>query len=102
MFGTYKNLIKGPILAARTLIYAKMTQDGMKRGNDSIKKGNILKQYNEVAEEISKLQNMLDQASENESIDISSLMDEEFNKDFGYSLNERKRKLNQVRNLGLY
>ena len=55
MFGLYRNLIKGPIFAARTMIYAKMTQDGMKRGNDSIKKSNILKQYNEVAEEIGKL-----------------------------------------------
>jgi hypothetical protein len=63
MFGRYRNLVKGPILAARTMIYAKMTQDGLKRGNDSVKKANILKQYNEVADEISNLQNLLDQAS---------------------------------------
>ena len=43
LFGHYRNLIKGPIMAARTAIYAKMTQDGMKRGNDAIKKANILK-----------------------------------------------------------
>lgn len=70
IFGIYRNLIKGPIFAARTLIYAKMTQDGMKRGNDAIRKGNILKLYDEVTNEITKLQHMLAYAQEYESIDI--------------------------------
>lgn len=57
-------------MAARTLIYAKMTQDGLKRGNDSVRKANIIKKYNEVADEISNLQSLLEQASQNDSIDI--------------------------------
>lgn len=106
MFGLYRNLIKGPIFAARTMIYAKMTQDGMKRGNDSIKKSNILKQYNEVAEEIGKLQNLLKEAEDSDdSIDLQSLMDQQFDKEFGYSLMEndkKRRQMSQVDNLSLF
>ena len=55
MFGMYRNMIKGPIFVARTMIYAKMTQDGMRLGRASLRKEKVLKLYDEVVQEITNL-----------------------------------------------
>lgn len=49
------SLLQGGIDVMRTGIYTKMTVDGMRRGNDAIKKSKVQKQYNEVADEIENL-----------------------------------------------
>ena len=43
----------------RTGIYIKMTQEGLKRGADVVKKQKIQRQYEEVADELANLQNII-------------------------------------------
>lgn len=75
----------------RTGIFMKMTQEGLKRGADMVKKDKIQRQYNEVAEELESLKSIICSVAEyqNEQQKLKDQVKDKFgDKKMGYSENK--------------
>jgi hypothetical protein len=69
-------------------VYVKMTQEGLKRGVDTVKKDKIQRQYNEVADEVQNLQNIICSVAEFKEKDEETKknIDSTFkDKEYGYA-----------------
>ena len=79
----------------RLAAYYGMTKEGLQRGVNVVRQDNVEKQYNEVADELQKLQNIIctvaDFQEQQEAEKFKREMEMQFNKDYSYSVSEELR-----------